>query len=205
MIDVGVRCVIAAGWAVDDAPAKIFAVRFYEALANGARFIDAAAVAREAAAREPDSNTWGAYQCYGDPDWTLRRGEETASPSRVRDEFEAVASERGLELALETIVTRIKYQNRNPKTEGASIRRLQDRFEHRWGDQGRVAEGFGDAWAEAGERTEALRWYRRALQANDGRAPRGQPVYARPHDGLAQADPLPIRVHGERAHPPFGA
>jgi hypothetical protein len=170
LIDVGVRCVIAAGWAVDDAPAKMFAVRFYEALASGARFIDAAALAREAAAREPDSNTWGAYQCYGDPDRTLRRGEETTSSSRVRDEFDAVASERGLELALETIVTRIKYQNRNPESECANIRRLQDRFEHRWGDQGRVAEGFGDAWAEAGERTEALRWYRRALQANDGRA-----------------------------------
>ena len=49
LIAVGVRCVIAAGWAVDDHAANAFATTFYGALLKGQRFIDAVARAREAA------------------------------------------------------------------------------------------------------------------------------------------------------------
>ena len=35
LISIGVRCVIAAGWAVDDEPARIFAETFYDALLRG--------------------------------------------------------------------------------------------------------------------------------------------------------------------------
>ncbi len=73
LIKIGVRCVIAAGWAVEDGPAMTFATTFYEALLNGRRFIDAVADARTAAHAQ-GGNTWGAYQCYGDPDWSFRRG-----------------------------------------------------------------------------------------------------------------------------------
>ncbi len=46
LIEIGVRCVIAAGWAVEDEPAKIFATTFYDALLRGRRFVDAVAEAR---------------------------------------------------------------------------------------------------------------------------------------------------------------
>src|SRR6185436_3337371 len=39
LITVGVRCVIAAGWAVDDAAASAFASTFYRALLRGERFL----------------------------------------------------------------------------------------------------------------------------------------------------------------------
>ena len=68
LIEVGVRCVVAAGWAVDDSAASAFATTFYDELLKGQRFLDAAAVAR-AKAYEFDGNTWAAYQCYGDPEW----------------------------------------------------------------------------------------------------------------------------------------
>jgi hypothetical protein len=173
LIKVGVRCVIAAGWAVDDGPARVFAVRFYEALIDGARFIDAVASAREAAAREPNSNTWGAYQCYGDPDWTLKKLDDSAatpSTNRGLDEFSLVASPRGLVLALETIVVRIKHQNRNRATQRTHVQWLQDKFGARWGNQGSVAEAFGNAWAALGDNQAAQGWYRSALGANDGGA-----------------------------------
>ena len=67
----GVRCVIAAGWAVDDEQAKVFATTFYDQILNGHPFIDAVAEARQAA-QALGGNTWAAYQCYGDPDWHLR-------------------------------------------------------------------------------------------------------------------------------------
>ena len=46
LIEIGVRCVVAAGWAVDDLAASAFATTFYDALLAGQRFIDAAALAR---------------------------------------------------------------------------------------------------------------------------------------------------------------
>jgi hypothetical protein len=49
LIKIGVKCVIAAGWAVDDSAAATFATKFYSSLLRGNRFIDAVAEAREAA------------------------------------------------------------------------------------------------------------------------------------------------------------
>ncbi|MET0657265.1 MAG: CHAT domain-containing protein, partial [Steroidobacteraceae bacterium] len=72
LIKIGVHCVIAAGWAVQDDAAKLFARTFYESLLNGRSFIDAVGNARTATYQKyPDDNTWAAYQCYGDPDWTF--------------------------------------------------------------------------------------------------------------------------------------
>ena len=71
-IRMGVRAVIAAGWAVDDAAANTFAVIFYEDFLSGTPFGDAIKRARaETFKRYPSVNTWGAYQCYGDPGYTL--------------------------------------------------------------------------------------------------------------------------------------
>jgi CHAT domain-containing protein len=68
LIKIGVRCVIGAGWAVDDEAARVFAEEFYATLVGGKRFIDAVAAAREKA-YACGGNTWAAYQCYGDPAW----------------------------------------------------------------------------------------------------------------------------------------
>ena len=74
LIDMGVRCVVAAGWEVRDDAAQTFAERFFSAMAiEGMRFGDAVFEARaEALHRHPDCNTWGAYQAYGDPAFQLR-------------------------------------------------------------------------------------------------------------------------------------
>jgi tetratricopeptide (TPR) repeat protein len=69
----GVRCVIAAGWAVDDEAGKQFARVFYQALVeNQHSFGQAVRQARAFVYTEfKDFNTWGAYQCYGDPNYRL--------------------------------------------------------------------------------------------------------------------------------------
>lgn len=72
-IRMGVRAVVAAGWAVDDAAAETFAISFYRHLLAGDRFGEAVRAAREETFdRHNATNTWGAYQCYGDPDYRLR-------------------------------------------------------------------------------------------------------------------------------------
>ena len=54
LIKIGVRCVIAAGWAVEDGPAMTFAKAFYGALLQGQRFIDAVYAARKAAREQAE-------------------------------------------------------------------------------------------------------------------------------------------------------
>ncbi len=64
----GVRAVIVAGWAVDDTSALSFANTFYNAMLGGDSFGDAVKKARKHCYDENNrNNTWGAYQCYGDP------------------------------------------------------------------------------------------------------------------------------------------
>ena len=171
LIKIGVRCVIAAGWAVDDAAAKAFAIRFYDALLRGRRFIDAVAEARQDAWGK-GGNTWAAYQCYGDPDWVFApEASDAQRPSKsFADEFAGVASSKGLLLALESLAVKSKFQKALAPEQQAKIRHLEATYAPRWGGIGEIAEGFGGAWDEAGDRAEAIKWYTRALGANDGTA-----------------------------------
>jgi hypothetical protein len=74
LIKIGVKVVIAAGWAINDAAAKEFTKDFYEGMLSGLNFGDAIKEARKNCfERYPNSNTWGAYQCYGDQFYTLRK------------------------------------------------------------------------------------------------------------------------------------
>jgi hypothetical protein len=98
-IQSGVRVVVAAGWAVNDAAAEAFARTFYERMLNGEMFGAAVANARMAAWRAaPRTLTWAAYQCYGDPHFVLpriptdggvvtRRDGETLSSRRELEDF----------------------------------------------------------------------------------------------------------------------
>ncbi|WP_185747072.1 CHAT domain-containing protein [Humibacillus xanthopallidus] len=70
LLMIGVRAVVAAGWAVDDDDATAFATKLYSSLLDdGQAFGEAVTCARQAATR---TNTWAAYQCYGDPGFRFR-------------------------------------------------------------------------------------------------------------------------------------
>ena len=173
LIEIGVRCVIAAGWAVDDGPAKVFATTFYRDVLAGRPFIQAVAAAREAAWNEDkSSHTWAAYQAYGDPNWVYRRGsvETLTVPVPPREEFDGVASPLGLALALEEQAVKSKWMRADPDTQLEKIRHLEARFGALWGGMGAIAEAFGLAYAEAGDTDKAIGWYQRAVRCNDSSA-----------------------------------
>src|SRR5205814_3235941 len=98
LIDIGVRAVVVAGWAVEDAPASLFAEVFYEKLlADGLMFGDAVFKARCATwDRYPSSITWGAYQAYGDPGWRVDPKSDAPSP-RMQAGVSGVAPEELLD------------------------------------------------------------------------------------------------------------
>ncbi|MCP5270540.1 MAG: CHAT domain-containing protein [Burkholderiaceae bacterium] len=178
LIEAGVRCVVAAGWAVDDDAAAAFAGRFYRTLLAGRPFIDAVAEAREAAWRQADpaqggngNNTWAAYQCYGDPDWVFRRGVGDAQArDPVVDEYASLSSPLGLALALEKLAVESEFQGRPLTRQLEHIRHLEARFGTLWGGMGAIAEAFGLAYAKAGAMEPAVDWYGRATAAADASA-----------------------------------
>jgi CHAT domain-containing protein/pimeloyl-ACP methyl ester carboxylesterase len=173
LIKVGVRCVIAAGWAVEDDAAEQFATSFYASLLGGARFIEAVGVARTAAWNvNRRGNTWAAYQCYGDPEWSWRReGADAQRPAPPPgDEFAGVASPVSLALALETLAIQSQYSSVKPERQLDKLRYLESEFARLWGAMGAVAEGFGLAYAQANAVDKAIEWYRTAVDAEDGSA-----------------------------------
>jgi hypothetical protein len=180
LIKIGVRCVVACGWAVDDNAAERFAKRFYRAILANDRFIDAVAHARAAALGEEmagrpvtDDVTWAAYQCYGDPEWRLevshRDGSSSGAVQRF-NEFEEIGAPAALTLALETLAIRAQRPGAQYERLQDQIRYLESRHESAWGAIGAVAEAFGLAWDAADDRPRAIAWYERAVHAADGSA-----------------------------------
>lgn len=170
LIKGGVRCVVAAGWAVDDDAASVFATAFYQALLAGARFIDAVAAAREKA-YGCGGNTWAAYQCYGDPDWQFTAANADAQRPRASpgQEFAGIASAPSLMLALERIAVESEYQGRPSDLQAERLGHLETTFGH-YLDRGDVAAAFGNAWSKSGRFAKAIDWYERARLAQDGTA-----------------------------------
>ena len=89
LIKMGVKAVIAAGWAVNDAAAATFAKSFYRTLLAGAKFGEAVKQARLDTYSLGNNNTWGAYQCYGDPGFAL-----TLTPGEDGDKTREFCSRR---------------------------------------------------------------------------------------------------------------
>lgn len=105
LIDMGVRCVVAAGWEVRDDAARTFSETFFGQMTiHGARFGDAIFKARNTTFEaHPDCNTWGAYQAYGDPAFQLRqapRVERDDAPMQAPDELIDWLEQRRLDCRL---------------------------------------------------------------------------------------------------------
>ena len=168
-IRMGVRAVIAAGWAVDDRAGQTFAANFYRAMLAGTAFGEAVRIAREAVwTRCPDVNTWGAYQCYGDPDFRFhRQGAATKSvwpnfctPHELVAELENLAADfraGGHDEAGGRIARRLA---RIPSGQSAAWLRRAD-----------VCAALGLAWGEIRNWEEATRWLAQALAAERGECP----------------------------------
>ncbi len=76
LIQNGVKAVIAAGWAVNDDAALAFMEKFYEEMFAGNAFGAAVLKARQHVYFfHGQTNTWGAYQCYGDMYYKFRERE----------------------------------------------------------------------------------------------------------------------------------
>ena len=92
LIEIGVRCVLVAGWAVDDALARLFGTCFYEQLLGQRKQFGAAVSAARKAVwdRNRTDLTWGAFQAYGDPGWTAEPSTEDTDEPVTNEKFVAL-------------------------------------------------------------------------------------------------------------------
>ena len=156
----GVGAVVVAGWAVDDAAAAEFSKVLYGSLLAGRSFGDAVKGAR-VAARKADkgrSNTWGAYQCWGDPDFRL------VSEESVGNRDYRPVSARQFARELEVLAIRVgdapsvEYQ----RALADELRRMTAAREAYF-DDSRVLSAAARVHGELGQYDEAIKAYARAL------------------------------------------
>ena len=179
-IRMGARAVVVAGWAVDDGAATTFAQTFYSQMLTGSYFGDAVRSAREATrSRHPNVNTWGAYQCYGDPNFALVRAQQ---PSVWKAAPLCTPAE--LVVALDNLASALKAGGDGvstdfEKTVNSIIERVPNQNSD-WLMRGDVAAALGLAYGEA------RRW-ELAIEALDNAL-------------IAELGDLPLRVLEQRAN-----
>lgn len=174
LIKIGVRAVIAAGWAVNDEAASTFATEFYSAMfgvyGDDRRSFGKAVLhaRKETHQRHSRVNTWGAYQCYGDPGFRLElRG--SGRKSGAQDEWR-LWSQREYYDEVRNLIGQIDASNpsRNERLRD-QLTYLHKTIAAHWLDGGMLAT-FAEAWGELGDFVQAVELYQRAIASEDARA-----------------------------------
>ena len=175
-VRMGVKAVIAAGWAVNDQAGLTFAECFYTRMLAGEFFGEAVRAAREEVwERFPDLNTWGAYQCYGDPAYRLRIQPTQNAPAARRpyhDHGELIAD-------LDNLSQQIRMQVHAGDDDPQAVAALHAQIEalvaaipatevETWCARADVAAALGQAWGETRAYAQAVHWLEQALRAETG-------------------------------------
>ena len=177
LIEMGVRAVVACGWAVDDKAAVVFAQTFYKQMLANKRFGDAVFEARKRAFEAaPNSNTWGAYQAYGDPAFLLEVSHDGFPQSHAKPEPNEDPRVTPLELVAQFQQLRIQaeetIQRRQASDEllGAQLNTLRESTPPSWRHNPEVAIALADATAALGRpyREQARTHYLEAIHLHRG-------------------------------------
>lgn len=169
LIQMGVRAVVACGWAVRDDAALEFAKTFYEHMLRGETFGRALLEARQRTfARFGDANTWGAYQAYGDPDFRLVDSGRHYGPgdSRVAPEEMIDVLKRARETAADT-----QRGHDDPKDavsqQTKRLDRLVAEMPREWLSRSDVLEALGRAYGELEQYETAAQRLQQALDTGE--------------------------------------
>lgn len=169
LIEMGVRCVVAAGWRVDDEAARTFATTFFRAfITEGQPFGEAIHGARqETYRRHAHTNTWGAYQAYGEPGFRLeaqaQNGDSAPEPPMAPDE---------------TVAALDRLRTETCQSDGLAFKEAKRRVAQvlgvapaDWQDLPEIQSAIGSLYAEYGQEGFELAQaaYHRALTAEDKR------------------------------------
>lgn len=168
LIEMGVRCVIAAGWAVNDEAACTFAEHFFEQfVAENQPFGTAVWKARKVCYQKHSRfNTWGAYQAYGDPSYTLEATKNLQTPHPLT----RFVAPQELTDALESL--RLDYLHRHAislSSLNKDIDRYLEQVPQHWLKRSDVQAALGDLYRAIGKQglESAIEAYQKALIYDD--------------------------------------
>lgn len=163
LINNGVKCVVAAGWAVNDDAALEFARIFYDRMFDGYSFGDAVKEARKVIFEKYSfTNTWGAYQCYGDPFYkfdTQRR-----KPSGKEIEYLIVQE---AEVDLENLLNEIELGEKSSGVYLEKMKKITDAVERAGMRNAKVTEFEALIYRELKEYDPACVKFEDLMRMND--------------------------------------
>ncbi len=148
----GVKAVIAAGWAVSDKAAKDFARIFYKHMFKGDDFGTAIRYARKYCYEQnKDSNTWGAYQCYGNPHYRLvdRAGTKNNGSNPPVHKKEVVIKLENIARRADAISSR-KSKEESMGRLTSRIDKILDELKPEWDNDSEILSAAGWAYFEIG-------------------------------------------------------
>jgi tetratricopeptide (TPR) repeat protein len=170
-IKAGVKAVVAAGWPVNDDAAATFATEFYRKMLGGEDFGSAVNAARRQTYAH-ESNTWGAYQCYGEPGFRLLM--DLGVRSRVRGTYYAPddyldPSELTVELGNLVSRARVDVTAAQQKELSARLGELGSIAERKdWLEEVNVLASLARVYGELGHLEAAIDHYDRAARVENG-------------------------------------
>lgn len=164
LIEMGVRAVVASGWAVDDAAAAHFAKTFYRKMIDDNETFGRALKAARVDTHDvfEDTNTWGAYQAYGDPDYRLDPTGGRSCAARLGHVDPAEFIE-----AVRDVARRSAVSSGSPNTPVGTLRELVADCPPDWLSRTDVLIDIGYAFGDLDDFETANRYLEAAL-AGDG-------------------------------------
>ena len=171
LMRIGVRAVIAAGWAVDDDAAVTFARTLYDHLLDGELLGTSVHAARKRVRDEHSgSMTWAAFQCYGDPGYALEPPRDRVTSRPVVVSASEVVRHVGTIRATAAKVGLPSFRDMINQ-QGELVEQLdqlgQELIARGWESPTTLYE-LGSAYAELGRYAQAVGSFRRAW--NDTRS-----------------------------------
>lgn len=177
----GVRCVVAAGWEVHDPAAKLFAEVFYDQMLapNNASFGIAVLKARKKVYQQfPGINTWGAYQCYGDPHFRLNPESDVSTGKQLtktwkQHNWPEFSAPKELVLKLKDLEKEAaQISSTKSKQELALyLQGLINQIPKHWFQKGELNSAIAAVWSSLGEYDKALSYYEQAMHSDTANLP----------------------------------
>ncbi|MGH9117017.1 MAG: DUF7379 domain-containing protein [Acidimicrobiales bacterium] len=169
LMRIGVRAVIAAGWAVDDDAAVSFARTLYDRLLAG-ELLGASVHAARKKVRDDHagSMTWAAFQCYGDPGYALAPPRDRVASRPAVVSASEVVRHVGTIRAVAAKVGLPSFRDMTSQ-QGVLVEQLdhlgQELTTRGWESPVTLYE-LGTAYAELGRYAQAVGCFRRAWNDN---------------------------------------
>jgi CHAT domain-containing protein len=160
LIEIGVKAVIVAGWAIDDTAAYDFCEKFYDCLLNGVPFGEATKSARKLIFEryKGGTNTWGAYQCYGDPFYKL---DGLGSSFRPSQKFYLMEE---IELELFNMIYSLESKNLTHESAVNKLAVLEEALKQSNLSSDKILEYKAEVYNKLGNYGEAISLYEKLIK-----------------------------------------